>query len=334
MRPLNKVIIIALLSFSNLCSFGQAQPLVRKLVKLLSKEGTESWHVVESGASREEKLLMKADPETIAQIKKAHPGESLTTIKLTDAEVQKLLQKQFEQDHPYEAAQRRKTNQIYEDIFIRSAIRNRNSSDGASRILDPKAYFEEVETFISIPSSEQEYLNMFKNKDEAPMRNTLNLYNQVKTTGKTNHFFPSSKDILIKSLQKKSDNLVVIIGHNENGNLYFPDGSTLSFKQIDKTAKENSRMVVYLSCNAASYTSNPAVNYFLDYSQALDLNQFLNMEISYFRKDITPEKVTENINALLTNYAAQRALNYKLKVVAYTAAGGGLAYGLYQIKDK
>jgi hypothetical protein len=335
MKSIAKIFVCYLLISLNSYSNAQEGRAVEKIIKLILEDGKEAIQISERTLSSDERILLRNvdDRELIDEIKKAHPNEKFSEIHLSSTEMAKVLKKQSEKDNPVQAEIRRQQEFSETDHYLWYQTMERHSTDRSMKSISPQGYFDHVETFISIPSSKDEYIKTFKSAKDDPVNNTIAIYQKISAAKYKNTSFPKSADEFIKTLSQKSNNPLSLIGHNENGNLYFPDGSTVAISELDKIAKKFDRIVIYLSCNAASYTSNPAVAYYLDYATAIHLNNFITNEVSYFKKDITKKEAEERINSLLSSYAFTKGLKYKLKLTAYVTAGVSVAYGLYEIKE-
>lgn len=190
-----------------------------------------------------------------------------------------------------------------------------------------------AEVFISIPTNQEEFINIFKVPNQNQLSDAKNIKLKLEKEKNQNVNFPSSAGLLLESI-KQADNKeksIIIIGHNDNGILYFPDGSSSSISAIDVVAKENNRVISYLSCNASDFTENPAPNYFLTYPEAISLATKLNFSVPIdFQKN--SDEVKKIMQANLDKYATEKALKYKIKIITYSGTATAVGYGVYEFR--
>jgi hypothetical protein len=276
-------------------------------------------------------LLSGIDPKLLEKLKKAHPNQDLNKVEFTLAEHMEITSAKYWRDRPTEKADlewKKKEEQFKKQL-------NAPSRTKLFRVLPTTSnYVTEVETYISIPSTLEEYEMIFKTKDQAGFKSTRDIYTKLQSDNLKNYKVTSSATNLIKSVSKESRKPMTIIGHNENGLLFFPDGSSVAVSQIDKAAKKSRRVVVYLSCNAAAYTENPAVNYFLSYSEALSLNKYIIDQLKFVSPSSTEKEVTNRIQAMMYFFKYVEKRKQNLRVTAYVVGGGAAGYGLYTIKQE
>ncbi|PSL28354.1 hypothetical protein [Chitinophaga ginsengisoli] len=113
---------------------------------------------------------------------------------------------------------------------------------------------------LSMPANEEEFFNIFKRKPGiGELGNIVTLLNQHEDL-KNVYIIKKSSDlgIIMKYIMSKGneDNYdeylprigFTIIGHNDRGNFYFPDGTTMKLENIEKDLMGIPGM--FLSCNA------------------------------------------------------------------------------------
>jgi hypothetical protein len=57
---------------------------------------------------------------------------------------------------------------------------------------------------------------------------------------------------------KNGKGLLILVGHNGQGEFKFSSGESVKLDELDRIARENDRLGVFLTCNGACYTSAPA----------------------------------------------------------------------------
>lgn len=192
--------------------------------------------------------------------------------------------------------------------------------------------------FLSIPSTEFEYKAIFgkENFDKSQFRNILKLRKKLYDEKNPHAYFLNASDQLLYELKQnnKQEKSFIIIGHNDNGKLMFPDGSSIELKKIDHIANSLSKVVVFLSCNAKSFTEiNPATNYYLTYNEAVKLVHRIDFRTPNPKAKISHELLKIIYQATINQYGKEKKLKYDLKLVCYVIGSFTLCYGLYEIKS-
>ena len=133
---------------------------------------------------------------------------------------------------------------------------------------------------LSMPANENEFKNIFQRSPEQNELNSIvSLLNQYK--GSKNVYVvsePNDLEKIMKTIMSKADNKKYdeyiprvgfsVIGHNDNGNFYFPNGSTMKLEDVDKKFLGVPGM--FLSCNAKKFDVT-GVDYKLTYPEALNI---------------------------------------------------------------
>jgi hypothetical protein len=181
-------------------------------------------------------------------------------------------------------------------------------------------------SFISIPNNSSEFYNVFKRQpSEAELANVIELRNKYK--GMSNVYLLSEEADIDKIINKIIDEWTTIpsiginiIGHNEKGNFFFPNGSSVKLEDI--VPKLKGLTAYFLSCNAKSYIKNlaPAVDFKLTYTDALKISNDMDIIWSTCNGLKKPSEVaTEMIEKLNRKYNT----NYRLKFLGTTGALSG-----------
>jgi hypothetical protein len=191
-----------------------------------------------------------------------------------------------------------------------------------------------VTVYLSIASNSAEYKNIFKSLNKRDAKTTIATYNHLRLQNNKLINFPKSASTIIKGIAESTNRLpIIIIGHNERGNLIFPDGSSASFRKMDSLAKESERLLVYLSCNAQEYTTfSSAASHFLTYRDAVELTNRLN-QVDYTR-ELSQKQVRAKISEVLNLYAKEREMTIGLRVAGMAIGVAGVSYGIYIIEKK
>jgi prepilin-type processing-associated H-X9-DG protein len=221
----------------------------------------------------------------------------------------------------------------YESLYVpqQSTFAKMVSSSGRKVTL--KAV-DKLAVYVSIPSTTSEFQNIFQTHNVRQRKRTVDLYNTLKAESNQLIKFPSSASGVLKGvLEFKTRFPIVIIGHNEDGNILFPDGSAASFQELDSLAREAGRIIVYLSCNANEYTtSSPATSHFLTYEESIELANKLNT--IKLLDSPSQKEIKLRLNNVLNMYAGKRDRRIVVTVVGITAGTVGVGYGLYIINEK
>ena len=196
---------------------------------------------------------------------------------------------------------------------------------------------------LSMPADENEFNNIFK-KD--PAQNELNsivaLLDQYK--GLKNVYVlkePADlekimKTILSKADKKKYDEYIPrigfsVVGHNDKGDFYFPNGATMKLEDVEKKFLGIPGM--FLSCNAKQYGVT-GVDYKLTYAEALNIATDIDDIVTemhdkkacniYFD---TPRKIA---TTMLETLNRRSRIKYTGK---FLGAAGGLTGGFVLLKQ-
>jgi len=194
------------------------------------------------------------------------------------------------------------------------------------------AEMDNLEIYLSMPANAKEFKNIFGQINNAQLTEIQSIRSIIKDGQASKMNFASSAATLISGIDKsKSDRPIVVIGHNQQGNLYFPDGTFSSFAQMDSAAKVNKRVIVFLSCNAQDHTLSPAVKHYLSYVEALVLTKKLS---NYQYEGKKQQTIKKELQDILNAHAKQAYLDLRLKVIVVGAALTTAGYGLYTLNKE
>jgi hypothetical protein len=196
---------------------------------------------------------------------------------------------------------------------------------------------------LSMPANEDEFNNIFKrNSSQGELDNIVTLLNQYKDL-KNIYVLKEQDDLdkIMKIILSKADKKLYdeyfprigfsVIGHNENGNFYFPNGTTTKLEDVEKKFLGFPGM--FLSCNAKKYGVT-GVDYKLTYSEALNIaididnivTEMHNKKACNIYFD-TPRKISTTMIATLNS-------RNKIKYAAtFLGAAGGLTGGFVLLKQ-
>jgi hypothetical protein len=135
-------------------------------------------------------------------------------------------------------------------------------------------------TFVSIPSNSTEFYNIFNRQpSENELSHVLALRDEYKKMDNV-YLLSKSEDIdkvVDKLIKEWTDKDILklpkicfsIIGHNENGEFFFPDGGHINLENIVPKLKGFPAM--FLTCNAKDYVTDLplAVDFKLTYAEAM-----------------------------------------------------------------
>lgn len=185
-----------------------------------------------------------------------------------------------------------------------------------------------IRSLVSVPTNVDEYSSIFKRQAsqsrlEAVERNAAKFE-------RSGALLLDSSQQLRNQLANDTSDIVLLVGHNAQGNFMLPDGSWIPFQEINDLTTRN-RIVILISCNSNDYTiSNSGIvgiPRVIDYDQAYSIHTTLlenlggrtdlNLETSYdYSVDVVEQiVVSADRQALVAKYGPYG--------VAGAAAGGG-----------
>ncbi len=187
---------------------------------------------------------------------------------------------------------------------------------------------------LSMPANETEFNNIFnRSPSQRELNNIVTLLNQHKdlknvyVLQKPSDLDKMMETVLSKADSKQYDEYIPrigfsVVGHNDEGDFYFPNGGTMKLEDVEKKFQGIPGM--FLSCNAQKYGVT-GVDYKLTYSEALGIATDIDDIVTemhdkkacniYFD---TPRKIATTM---------MKALNKKSRV-KYTAKFFGVAGAL------
>ena len=196
---------------------------------------------------------------------------------------------------------------------------------------------------LSMPANESEFQNIFKrNPEQGELNNIVTLLNQYK--GLKNIYVvdgPDDLDKIMKKIMSKGDNKKYdeyiprigfsVVGHNDKGNFYFPNGASMKLEDVEKKLYEVPAM--FLSCNAKKYGVT-GVDYKLTYSEALTIASDIDNIVTEMHDKRACNIYFDSPRKIATTML--KTLNDKSRV-KYTAkflgAAGGLTGGFVLLKQ-
>jgi hypothetical protein len=218
-------------------------------------------------------------------------------------------------------------------------------------LLVSTAYSQELTLFdrpntiiiLSMPANKEEFNHIFKRAPSPDELNNivtlLNRYKNLKNVYVIKQ--PSDLDKMMKILwsnddKKKYDETFPrigfsVVGHNDQGNFYFPDGSSMKLEDIEK--KFDGVPGMFLSCNAKSYGVN-GVDYKLSYSEALNIASNIDDIVTKMHDERrcniffdSPRKIATSMIETLND---ESRIKYTAK---FLGAAGGLTGGFILVKQ-
>lgn len=144
------------------------------------------------------------------------------------------------------------------------------------------------------------------------------LINQIEDIDKT--VKKIEKDKVEKNINNIPKISYVIIGHNENGLYYFPNGSSIKLQEIVPILQ--GLPAIFLSCNAKSYLKDIAtsVDFKLTYSEAMIiLNDLNNIETNCLNLMLSTRENAEEVIKILNK---KHKKNYNVKFLGATGVLG------------
>lgn len=196
---------------------------------------------------------------------------------------------------------------------------------------------------LSMPANESEFQNIFqRSPEQGELNNITTLLNQYK--GSKNVYVldgPDDLEKIMKKIMSKADNKKYdeyiprigfsVVGHNDKGNFYFPNGASMKLEDVEK--KLYGVPAMFLSCNAKKYGVT-GVDYKLTYPEALSIASDLDNIVTemhdkracniYFD---TPRKIA---TTMLETLNRKSKIKYTAK---FLGAAGGLTGGFVLLKQ-
>lgn len=157
-----------------------------------------------------------------------------------------------------------------------------------------------VKLISSIPDTSDKFNNVFsKNPSSADMDDAKSALEKLSETHiKAVHLSSKNSEDLLNGISNTDENIVVILGHNDNGFIKFGDGSELNISDISLECKNNEKHCVFISCKSKSFLDkeNLGLDYNIIMSDAVLLVRELVKKIQ--RKESTSLK---EIDSYLTS---------------------------------
>lgn len=136
-----------------------------------------------------------------------------------------------------------------------------------------------IRSLVSVPRSEQEFASIFGSRATRAQLNSVLRNREIFARAGTELL--NSRQHLLNSLKDDASGIVLLAGHNVEGNLMFPDGSYVSFEEINNVTKVN-RIVVLISCNSNEFASQGQIG--------------VSREITYDEASIIVNRMSTSLN--------------------------------------
>lgn len=195
---------------------------------------------------------------------------------------------------------------------------------------------------LSMPANAEEFNNIFKRSpSQGELDNIITLLNEYKSL-KNVYVMKGQDDLdkIMKIILSKGDKKLYdeyfprigfsVIGHNDKGNFYFPNGTAMKLEDVEKKFQGIPGM--FLSCNAKEYGVT-GVDYKLTYSEALNIATDLDNIVTEMHDKKacnidfdTPRKIATTMLQTLNN---KNKVKYTAK---FFGAAGGLTGGFVLLK--
>lgn len=196
---------------------------------------------------------------------------------------------------------------------------------------------------LSMPANENEFKSIFqRSPEQGELNSIVALLNQNKASknvyvvSEPNDLEKIMKTIMAKADNKQYDEYIPrvgfsVIGHNDNGNFYFPNGSTMKLEDVEKKFLGVPGM--FFSCNAKKYGVT-GVDYKLTYSEALNVATNMDNIVNEMHDKRhcnvlfdTPRKIATTMIETLNE---RNRIKYTAK---FLGAAGGLTGGFVLLKQ-
>ncbi len=196
---------------------------------------------------------------------------------------------------------------------------------------------------LSMPANESEFNEIFKRSStQEELDNIVTLLNQYKDL-KNVYVLKEPADldkimkiVLNKYAKEEYDEAIPrigfsVVGHNDKGNFYFPDGTSMKLDDVEK--KFNGIPGMFLSCNAKKYGVT-GVDYKLTYSEALSIASDIDNIVTEMHEKKACNIYFDTPRKIATTMLETLNRNSKIKYTAkFLGAAGGLTGGFVLLKQ-
>lgn len=196
---------------------------------------------------------------------------------------------------------------------------------------------------LSMPANENEFKNIFqRSPEQGELNNIITLLNQYKgsknvyVVNEPNDLEKIMKTIMSNADTKKYDEYIPrvgfsIVGHNDNGNFYFPNGASMKLEEVEK--KFNGVPAMFLSCNAKKYGVT-GVDYKLTYSEALNIATNMDNIVTEMHDKRRCNVLFDTPRKIATTMIETLNDRYRVRYTAkFLGAAGGLTGGFVLLKQ-
>lgn len=168
------------------------------------------------------------------------------------------------------------------DLFARVA------EEGTRALSDFRELSEGTHSIlVSAPRTEETFAAIFgkspKARDLSDVTTGIEKILSIATDA-TPREIESSED-LIRHIQTTDNNFITIVGHNEDGYLRMPDGSSVKIEELSNYCMDSRRKCIFLSCNSAEYVPPSSAS-----------ASGINTDISYYDAALVLEALTKKIS--------------------------------------
>ena len=118
------------------------------------------------------------------------------------------------------------------------------------------------------PTNAEEYARVYSNQ---PSEFQTQVLTESRIEGNPDYIEIKSSHEFEQFLQKTHDRLIVMVGHNERGNLILPSGDSIPIQTLTSRIIELDKMPIPISCGASCYTQAPATERNISLPAALAL---------------------------------------------------------------
>ncbi len=140
------------------------------------------------------------------------------------------------------------------------------------------------EVFAAVPHNSEEYERIFGYK---PMGNELETARDASLAAHVNVFSPTSLDDFSSQVRNGSG-LLILVGHNENGDFKFASGESVPLSELADTAHRANRLVVFLTCKVSSSIDAPGTRLKTTFKDAFALAGEIEHRYGNFTAVVTP----------------------------------------------
>jgi hypothetical protein len=180
-----------------------------------------------------------------------------------------------------------------------------------------------VGVFNAMPKTEIQFKNIYRRKPRSDqmeyIRDTEGSLKRTLENNSLTSYDGVSKNSYTRFLNKSTEDHVIIVGHNINGELRFADGDKLKIDTMARMALDKKKIPVILSCEARKYTKSIASTRFLNYEDVgtiiKDFGYRWSKHVAGVNGQIHPREINKALSGTLIVSIRQFEKAAKMKIM-------------------